>query len=361
MLLNKTACLLPNKRVFNRCFVPALNDTNVDTMKEGINLVGRWYSRKEAKKTAKITQTTTDKVATNHASPYENKARYNDFPYGSGGYFGLFMVMGPIIIGVGGTLACLGFFAGIFYIDNYDFPWIFLWATLAWNIFWCNARSVLLRIISGNTSKRMILDRQAQTIIVTQALDQATLNEHGHAVFPFSEVEAYSSIQASGNASALTSQYVAFMALKNQALYPEVYTNLPVPINPKNDRNCRQAWEYVLAFMDNTQPLPDVPEFEPYRHLDPLTAEFDKKNNRPAKYWQLMAFEQQSKIANEFNDAAKVFNFNRAYSNARYANKVITKPWEQWPIDDSIFIKRQQTPEWKKQLKIILRQLAFSI
>jgi len=269
------------------------------------------------------------------------------------------MAVGPFLVGGGGTFLYLAFIFGSLYMDDLDYPWILLWATLAWNIFWCNARFALLRLISGNTSKHIILDRQAQTIIVTQALNQATLNEHGHAVFPFSEVEAYSSLQVSGNAQSV--QYVVFMALKNQTLYPEVYTNLPVPINPKNDRNCRQAWEYVLAFMDNTQPLPDVPEFEPYRHLDPLTAEFDKKNNRPAKYWQLMAFEQQNKIAEKFNDAAKVFNFNRAYSNARYANKVVTKPWEQWPIDDSIFIKRQQTPEWKKQLKIILRQLACSV
>jgi len=34
-------------------------------------------------------------------------------------------------------------------------------------------------------------------------------------------------------------------------------------------------WDLLQRFMDVTEPLPDVPMFEPFRHLDPVTAEHD--------------------------------------------------------------------------------------
>jgi len=44
-------------------------------------------------------------------------------------------------------------------------------------------------------------------------------------------------------------------------------------------------WELYQHYMDITRPLPDIPEFEPYRHLDPTTREWDKKHNRPKDFW----------------------------------------------------------------------------
>ena len=45
-------------------------------------------------------------------------------------------------------------------------------------------------------------------------------------------------------------------------------------------------WEFWQQYMDISQPLPDVPIMEPYRSRDPVTAEYDKKNNRPPDYWK---------------------------------------------------------------------------
>ena len=49
-------------------------------------------------------------------------------------------------------------------------------------------------------------------------------------------------------------------------------------------------WDELQRYMDVSQPLPDVPTLEPYRHLDPTTAEYDAagKRGRPADYWATM-------------------------------------------------------------------------
>ncbi|MCX8588498.1 hypothetical protein [Gilliamella sp. B3801] len=45
------------------------------------------------------------------------------------------------------------------------------------------------------------------------------------------------------------------------------------------------VWDFLQNYMDISQPLPDIPELEEYRSLDPVTAEHDKRTGRPADYW----------------------------------------------------------------------------
>ncbi|MDO7930093.1 hypothetical protein Q6A51_25265, partial [Pseudomonas sp. KFB-139] len=47
-------------------------------------------------------------------------------------------------------------------------------------------------------------------------------------------------------------------------------------------------WDYLQNFMDISRPLPDLPRHEPYRHLDPITAEHDRKYSRKQRYWMNM-------------------------------------------------------------------------
>lgn len=47
-------------------------------------------------------------------------------------------------------------------------------------------------------------------------------------------------------------------------------------------------WDLIRQYMDVTKPLPDIPLFEAYRHLDPTTAEHDEKKGRNAQYWRNM-------------------------------------------------------------------------
>jgi hypothetical protein len=45
-------------------------------------------------------------------------------------------------------------------------------------------------------------------------------------------------------------------------------------------------WDVLQAYMDVTQPLPDVPRLEPFRHLDPVTAEHDQCTGRNPRFWR---------------------------------------------------------------------------
>lgn len=47
-------------------------------------------------------------------------------------------------------------------------------------------------------------------------------------------------------------------------------------------------WNSIQRFMDVSQPLPDIPMLEPFRNLDPVTAEHDKRAGRSPKYWRSM-------------------------------------------------------------------------
>lgn len=45
-------------------------------------------------------------------------------------------------------------------------------------------------------------------------------------------------------------------------------------------------WDMLQRYMDVSQPLPDVPRLEPFRHLDPVTAEHDQKTGRNPRFWR---------------------------------------------------------------------------
>lgn len=45
------------------------------------------------------------------------------------------------------------------------------------------------------------------------------------------------------------------------------------------------VWDFLQNYMDITKPLPDIPELEEYRALDPVTVQYDQQTNRPADYW----------------------------------------------------------------------------
>ncbi|WP_421668921.1 hypothetical protein [Pseudomonas viridiflava] len=44
-------------------------------------------------------------------------------------------------------------------------------------------------------------------------------------------------------------------------------------------------WDFLQNYMDVSRPIPDIPLFEAYRHLDPVTAKYDKENSRNPRYW----------------------------------------------------------------------------
>lgn len=54
----------------------------------------------------------------------------------------------------------------------------------------------------------------------------------------------------------------------------------------EHQHEVRATWDMLQRYMDVSQPLPDVPRLEPFRHLDPATAEFDRQTGRDPRYWR---------------------------------------------------------------------------
>lgn len=58
------------------------------------------------------------------------------------------------------------------------------------------------------------------------------------------------------------------------------------------------VWNMVLCYMDTSQPLPDCLSLEEYRHLDPVTAAYDKKIGRNPRVWRDMSDKEYKDIMN---------------------------------------------------------------
>jgi hypothetical protein len=74
-------------------------------------------------------------------------------------------------------------------------------------------------------------------------------------------------------------------------------------------------WEFLQQYMDISLPLPDIPDLEPYRHLDSTTAAYDKQYSREPHYWRDMDMAQFEKERQEGIQAIENF------------------PWEELPVD----------------------------
>ena len=45
-------------------------------------------------------------------------------------------------------------------------------------------------------------------------------------------------------------------------------------------------WDCLQRYMDISQPLPELPVLEQFRHLDPTTARHDAQSGRPPRRWR---------------------------------------------------------------------------
>src|SRR3546814_11993852 len=67
-------------------------------------------------------------------------------------------------------------------------------------------------------------------------------------------------------------------------------------------------WDTLQRYMDVTQPLPELPILEQFRHLDPTTAEHDRQSKRDPRRWRDMpsrVWERRSR--------AEMIKLNRVY------------------------------------------------
>ncbi|SEP17435.1 hypothetical protein [Aquisalimonas asiatica] len=75
-------------------------------------------------------------------------------------------------------------------------------------------------------------------------------------------------------------------------------------------------WEAMQQFMDVSRPLPDIPEFDGTRHLDPVTAEYDRKSGRPQRYWLDMERSHASALHERARKAARAYPWGRTREQA---------------------------------------------
>lgn len=91
-------------------------------------------------------------------------------------------------------------------------------------------------------------------------------------------------------------------------------------------------WELITHYMDVTRPLPDIPIFEPFRHLDPTTKEWDLKHGRPKNVWLNMTDEDYLKLMSDAVDAAKnypVDSLSESKDNSQWKPAGDGKHWYQ--------------------------------
>lgn len=55
-------------------------------------------------------------------------------------------------------------------------------------------------------------------------------------------------------------------------------------------------WLLICRYMDVTQPLPDIPLFESFRHEDPRTLRHDEKSDRNPRYWRDMSKQEYERF-----------------------------------------------------------------
>ena len=285
----------------------------------------------------------------------DNESRYLGFH--NAGDWTLGLVLGPILLGATGSFVSILAIFGVFIMDNMEYPWAFLLFTICWNFFFLNFSPILARHILPKSE--IYFDRQNQTVNFTWSVDNAEKNEHGHSTFPFEDIEAFYSKANHSQGHGVT--HAMYIAHKDYENHHGAFSEIRVKDNPQNPNYCKYTWERVVRFMDLSKPLVDSPEIEPFRHLDPVTHEFDKQNNRPEKYWRLMSYKQMQQIEEQLDNDIYRFNFDSAITNPkRWANKEITKPWEKWPIDESLN-KPDDTPYWKRLMKTLAMQIIAGV
>ncbi|MDX1802924.1 MAG: hypothetical protein R3292_02510 [Alcanivorax sp.] len=75
-------------------------------------------------------------------------------------------------------------------------------------------------------------------------------------------------------------------------------------------------WERLHQFMDISQPIPDRVITEPARQFDPVTADYDKKHNRPKHFWRDMSDEEFEIRREAARKAAKEFPWGKTREQA---------------------------------------------
>ncbi|WP_443192109.1 hypothetical protein [Pseudomonas indica] len=101
----------------------------------------------------------------------------------------------------------------------------------------------------------------------------------GEITAPFYEFDAYIATSPDRQGLPMNVLYLAHR-------YRDIVINFGYLVAPDRSPQLPCAlWDFFQNYMDTSRPLPDLPRYEQYRHLDPVTAEHDRRTGRDPRYW----------------------------------------------------------------------------
>jgi hypothetical protein len=138
----------------------------------------------------------------------------------------------------------------------------------------------------------------------------------GELTAPFYEFDAYISTTPDRQGLPLNVLYIAHR-------YRDVVISFRPLLAPGEGQLCCALWDFIQNYMDTSRPLPDLPRYEEYRHLDPVTAQYDRKTGRNPRLWIDMddaTFEQA--VYEMRGQIDQIDTFQRPNLMARYVEYV---------------------------------------
>ncbi|SFC96076.1 hypothetical protein [Pseudoalteromonas denitrificans] len=121
--------------------------------------------------------------------------------------------------------------------------------------------------------------------------------------------------------------------------------------------NLFTEWELIQRIMDRLHPLPDVPDLEAYREFDPVTCEYDKKNNRPKAFWRKMKKQKLKKVVSEFEELSRSYKFDQHLqpkdneANGWQRPEWLEKPWLHFSKED-LMTKAEAQTEYENEIHV---------
>nr|WP_152665012.1 hypothetical protein [Pseudomonas toyotomiensis] len=104
----------------------------------------------------------------------------------------------------------------------------------------------------------------------------------GDFIRPFHEFDAYIHVLPTRQGMPLYSLHLV------HRYQPVAIDFMPLIGRQSSDKNSLALWDMWQNYMDISKPLPDIPVLEEFRHLDPTTAEHDRRTGRNPRHWRDM-------------------------------------------------------------------------
>lgn len=139
----------------------------------------------------------------------------------------------------------------------------------------------------------------------------------GELTAPFYEFDAYIATSPDSQGMPMNVLYLAHR-------YRNIMINFGALLCPGPETQPACAlWDFIQNYMDVSRPLPDLPQYEEYRHLDPTTAEYDRLTGRNPRFWIDMDDSTFKQVVREMHQrVASIDTFQRPNLMAGYVTYV---------------------------------------